>query len=57
MSTYIHLIDAFTIFIFSNIPEKWQKYWEEVYFTRKQLILFEPLISEILYKYANCESR
>lgn len=50
MSTYLFDTNAFSIFISNNIPEKWQRYWKEVRFTKRRLILFESLISEVFYK-------
>ncbi|GFO98227.1 hypothetical protein ig2599ANME_2450, partial [groundwater metagenome] len=33
---------------YDSIPEKWQRQWKEATVGTKQLILFEPLIAEIL---------
>jgi len=34
----------------NNIPEKWRRQWKEVTVGNKKLILFEPLIAEIMYQ-------
>ena len=35
---------------YDRIPEKWQRQWKEATVGSKPLILFEPLIAEILYQ-------
>jgi len=35
---------------YDSIPEKWQMQWKEATVGTKPLILFEPLIAEILYQ-------
>ena len=34
----------------NSIPENWRRHWKDATVGNKQLILFEPLIAEILYQ-------
>ncbi len=35
-----------------GLPTKWERYWKDVRSSRRKLILFEPLIAEIIYRTA-----
>jgi predicted nucleic acid-binding protein len=42
--------NALSIILYDNIPEKWSMKWKFIREGRAELILIEPLISEVFYK-------
>ena len=44
--TMVHVV------AYEGIPEKWYRQWKEATVGRKRLLLFEPLVAEILYQLA-----
>lgn len=50
MRNYLFDTNVFSLLFLDKIPEKWSRYWKEIREGSKKLIIFEMLISEILYK-------
>ncbi|MEW5761487.1 MAG: PIN domain-containing protein [Candidatus Thermoplasmatota archaeon] len=52
MRSYLFDTNAISLILSDALPEKWSRYWKEVKYGIKKVILFEGLVSEIFYKNA-----
>ena len=49
MKKYLFDTNVYSLIFSESVPEKWTRYWKEVCSKKKQLIIFEMLISEIFW--------
>ena len=50
MKKYLFDTNAISLTFDGTLPEKWVRLWKEVRMGNSELLLFEPLISEMYYK-------